>query len=130
MIYYARLESGNVKIGCTINLAERILSLHYKPSYRKVVCVLGVHDGGFDVEDAVHKKFDHLRIRPHDWGKRPEDFRPESALVEHIVQNCSLSHDVVEVNCHLLKGIANGWPRTRKRRQRPIPGFIEARKDG
>jgi hypothetical protein len=82
MIYFARLESGAIKIGTTVHFPAR-MKLH-----KSVVAVLGVHDGGSDVEKAVHQRFDRLRLKRNGHGRHPEHFRPGPELLDYIAENC------------------------------------------
>jgi hypothetical protein len=109
MVYFARLSSGNIKIGWTGNLLSRVRSLgtdYYDD--REVICILGVHHGGFEIEKYVHRKFEHLRISSH-----REEFRPGSDLMEYI-DGCCCTHGfddiVTKANLVLLRlYIVGNW---------------------
>jgi hypothetical protein len=80
MVYFARLANGLIKIGTTGRMKQ-----HNKAG---AFIVLGVHDGGPDVERAVHQRFDHLRVEGNGSIRRPEHFRPDPGLLTYIAENC------------------------------------------
>ena len=102
MIYFARLVTGNIKIGCTSNLVGRMKGFPQQRYGREVVCVLGVHDGGMEVEESIHRKFDHLRAKIRPRGRRPEDFRPDPELIGYILEHCRVTAEVMEANCAIV----------------------------
>ncbi len=60
MVYFVQaIDGGRIKIGTTIRLSERLGQLDYQ--YRVSHRVLGVIDGGYAEERALHEKFSHLR---------------------------------------------------------------------
>lgn len=80
MIYFVQdPRDKRVKIGTTICLSVRHRALEIE--HGTTLNVLGVTDGSFADEDALHKRFGLLRIEG-EW------FRPGSELVDFITTDC------------------------------------------
>jgi hypothetical protein len=79
VIYFVSpLTGGDVKIGTTARLSQRLANLR---SQRKTgLRVLGVMDGGREREAELHELFAHLR-------GHGEWFRPGDELLEYVRQN-------------------------------------------
>lgn len=73
VVYYCELRPGIVKIGTTLNLFNRMSSLHIPRG-----AVLAAEPGTYDIEKLRHQQFGHLRIG------RPEDFIVDDGLRAHI----------------------------------------------
>jgi hypothetical protein len=84
LIYFARLDNGLIKIGTTERFPARMDE--HRPN--GPFTILGVHDGGPDVERTIHERFDHLRVEGNGSIRRPEHFRPESDLLDYIAEDC------------------------------------------
>jgi hypothetical protein len=77
MIYFIQPADGSrVKIGTTIHLARRLGQLCAETG--EDLRVLAVIEGGRDEEQALHRRFDHLRI-VNEW------FEPGNDLLGFIV---------------------------------------------
>jgi hypothetical protein len=70
-VYFAELPDGCIKIGATVNVRQRMSQLHGR-------CLASCR-GGFQREQAEHRRFAHLRIE----GER-EKYRPEPDLLEYV----------------------------------------------
>jgi hypothetical protein len=76
MIYFAqRPDNGNIKIGTTIRLSERLKVLSRELGLE--LQLLGVVDGGYADEHALHTEFAHLRVEG-EW------FKPDFDLIGFI----------------------------------------------
>lgn len=76
VVYFLQsLDSLEIKIGTTGRLADRVLSI--KSNIGGDCLVLHVMPGGYELEAALHRKFDHLRAHG-EW------FRPDPVLVQFI----------------------------------------------
>jgi hypothetical protein len=95
MIYYGRLMNDNIKIGYTTNLLARVGPLAVNRRTGELSCILGVHDGDFEDEQSMHRRFAHLRIKADGC---PEDFRPADDLIDHILGECQPCSEVDEAN--------------------------------
>lgn len=76
MIYFAKLPTGSIKIGTSVNVDRRAeqLASHYGCEIE----ILHTMEGGRDVEVSLHRRFSHLRL-----GKT-EQFQPGPDLAEFI----------------------------------------------
>ena len=79
---------GRVKIGFTHNLIDR----HYDHQGRgeQVLRVLGVMEGGYDEEQAIHRRFAHLNLpagKPRQPGTGREWFKDDPSIREFVADN-------------------------------------------
>jgi hypothetical protein len=76
VVYYLRRPTGPIKIGFSAFLSRRLKKL---TSEHGELLVLATEPGGWNEEQARHKRFDHLRINPNrEW------FRSGADLLAHI----------------------------------------------
>jgi len=87
VIYFVRMPSGSVKIGCTADITTRLKTL---ASEFGRVELLGTTEGSFDTEKALHQRFSHLRLG------RTEQFKPAVELLAFIGTDLPFP-DAVEV---------------------------------
>ena len=73
VVYYVALTGGRIKIGTTMNLAQRMKAFRVRDED-----VLAIEQGGRLVELERHRQFAHLRIG------RTEEFRRAPDLEDHI----------------------------------------------
>lgn len=76
MIYFAKLPTGAIKIGHSVNPDQRSQAL--RSHYGCDLEILRTMEGGRDVERELHERFSHLRLG------RTEQFRPGPDLAEFI----------------------------------------------
>lgn len=76
MIYFVKSPDGLVKIGTTGCLPSRLKQLAYKHGVE--IEVLGVMDGSYPEERALHKRFADLLAKGKEW------FRPGDELLAFI----------------------------------------------
>jgi Meiotically up-regulated gene 113 len=90
MIYFARLQTGEIKIGTTVWLPARLAMHDMEGRYGRNLIVIAVKEGGRDVEKQLHRKFAHLSINVrHCRTYGPvEVFRPEKELLSYIARHC------------------------------------------
>jgi hypothetical protein len=74
------VDGGPIKIGKSKDVARRLSDMQGHSPVR--LAILGVINS--DIEEYLHKKFSHLRIR-REW------FSPDNSLIEFIKSNCSSS---------------------------------------
>jgi hypothetical protein len=87
MIYFARVGTdGPIKIGKADDLPRRIKQ--HGDRYGAPLHVLGIVDGGEDVERMMHGKFDHLRLNYNSHLGAVELFEPEQELLDFIAKHC------------------------------------------
>ncbi len=75
VVYYVQIRPGEVKIGTSINLADRMSSLRA----HDVEDLLAAEPGGQELEKMRHHQFNHLRLHC-----QREDFRQGDDLASHI----------------------------------------------
>jgi hypothetical protein len=75
LVYYVRLPHGDIKIGHTSNLKQRMAGLRLT-----LADVMAVEFGGQPKELLRHQQFATLR------RGRTEDFQPDELLIEHILE--------------------------------------------
>lgn len=80
-VYYVRLGNGDIKIGTTTMLKQRMQALHLW-----LTDVLAVEPGGRDVERQRHLQFAEERLSRSGRGAQREDFEPSERLIEHIAE--------------------------------------------
>jgi hypothetical protein len=77
LIYFAQpIDGGPVKIGCSDDVPARVRQL--EAHYGKPLAVLATMEGGYEEEQSIHARFDHLRFG------RTEQFRPGADLMAFI----------------------------------------------
>jgi hypothetical protein len=77
MVYFVQaIDGGPVKIGYSEDVTTRVKQL--ESHYGRPLTVLHVMDGDREAEKAIHRRFDHLRIR------RTEQFQPAPDLMAFI----------------------------------------------
>lgn len=96
LVYYIQNRLGEIKIGYTSNIAERMRAHR---SYGPIE-ILALEAGGSTVEAMRHRQFNHLMC---DWGWETEWFNPGSDLINHIG---SLSSD--ETTTKTVSSITSG----------------------
>jgi len=94
MIYFAQIDGGPIKIGCSENVDARLRQL--ETLYRRPVALLGTMPGDDDRETEIHERFRHLRFG------RKEQFRPAEDLMAFIGKPLLVSPnpDAVEEAAH------------------------------
>lgn len=82
MIYFIRSEmrGGEIKIGTSQNVGVRINT--QRERYPDIE-ILGIHEGGREVEQALHERFSAYR-RP---GRNNEWFEPSDEIYQYINEN-------------------------------------------
>jgi hypothetical protein len=84
VIYFVRNQDGGpVKIGTSVNLAQRLATL--KTEFSGNFQVLGIMDGNHVEERRLHAHFSHRRLN-REW------FAPGQEIDEFIVANCREWH--------------------------------------
>ena len=83
MIYFIRVgENGKIEIGTTLCLTTRLKQ--HESDFRCDLIVLGVMDGGREMESQVHRQFSHLRCS----GR--ELFNGTEELLLYIEKRCRM----------------------------------------
>jgi T5orf172 domain len=103
VIYFARLMTGHIKIGHTVNLATRMRNLSQRKGGREVIYVIGVQEGDQNTERELHHEFDCLRVAAPSVVRDAEDFRLGPQLFAHILAICRPSPEVQIANDSLMK---------------------------
>ncbi len=95
MIYFALLDSGAIKIGCSDNVRKRREALI--STYGSKVEILATMEGNRETEKELHERFSHLRFGA------TEQFRPAADLLAFIGKPflVSMDPDLVEVQPNL-----------------------------
>ena len=97
MVYFVRLPTGTIKIGFSKDLTSRFNAL--RGTYGKIE-VLKTQEGNRQTERALHRRFEHLRIR------RTEQFLPGQELLEFLgspqseaseARECPKRYNVVQI---------------------------------
>ena len=77
-VYFVQANDGHIKIGLARDVQKRLASLQTAHAHELVLLV--AIEGTFRLEQSLHRKFAHLRLRG-EW------FRPEPELLELIAQS-------------------------------------------
>lgn len=92
MIYFVLDEdAGQVKIGHTANVRARVVQ--HRSDHGKRLRILGVMQGGFEVERDLHRRYAELRVsrvHPRSGAKEREWFRAEAELMAYIAANADV----------------------------------------
>ncbi len=86
-IYFiqSQVDDHRIKIGYTINLSFRFLS--HRRGYKLPLVLLGVMDGGYEEEQALHKRFAGYQMRSEVRNSTIEWFQPAPELLTFIKEN-------------------------------------------
>ena len=77
MVYFAKLPTGAIKIGCTGDVDARLVQLGWY--FKQPLALLHTMEGNRQTERAIHRRFAHLRL-----NGAGEQFRPAADLMEFI----------------------------------------------
>lgn len=121
-VYFMQREcDGLIKIGTTVNLPARAMSLRMEYGRMRV---LGVIDGEERMESKIHNLFSAYRIRGYKSPTRQfrhELFKPHEALVEYIKFNCYWNGD-----CDIAARRLTSEPRRAYWAKKRIKGIVRA----
>lgn len=82
LIYFVvNRRNGYIKIGYTVDLHQRMIAVRPEVSGAGIT-VLGVMDGGKDIERGIHLMFANYRVGSTEW------FEPVTPITDFVKNNC------------------------------------------